>query len=117
MTPQPTAPHGDGPARDRVAVDVDALEHAVSRLEPVAGALRLGSTRLVHATTDPGEPPAGDHVLDLQEAASDALLALSRGLEESAALLTRVARRYAELEAEAARALGGAGAAGSGGGA
>lgn len=105
MTQPPTAPPGRGSGSDRVAVDVGALEQAVLRLEPVSASLRLASARLVGTTTDPGDPPAGDHVIDLQEAASDALLALSRGLQESAGVLTRIARHHAALEAEAAREL------------
>jgi len=87
------------------AVDVGALERAVISLEPVSESLRQVSTRLVHTTSDPGEPPAVDHVLDLQSAASDALFALSRGLEESGGLLTLVARRYRGTEEDVDRVL------------
>ncbi len=105
MTEHRTPPPDDGPPRDRHAVDVGAVERAVTALEPVAEQLRLSSTRLVHSTADPGEPPASDHVLDLQQSASDALFALSRGLDESAGLLSVVARHYRGTEEDVERTL------------
>ncbi len=112
MTEQPTppplggqAPHDRHPVPHLHAVDVGALERAVISLEPVSESLRQVSTRLVHTTSDPGEPPAVDHVLDLQSAASDALFALSRGLEESGGLLTLAARRYRGTEEDVDRVL------------
>lgn len=99
------APHDRHPVRDRHAVDVGALERAVTSLEPVSQSLREVSTRLVHTTSDPGEAPAVDHVLDLQSAASDALFALSRGLDESGGLLTLVVRRYRGTEEDVDRVL------------
>ena len=98
-------PHDRQPPPDRHAVDVGAIERAVTSLEPVSESLRQLSTRLVHATSDPGRPPAADHVLDLQSAASDALFSLSRGLDESGGLLTLVARHYRGTEEEVERVL------------
>ncbi len=115
MTEQPTpgvlppegghAPDDRHPVHDRHVVDVGALEHAVIAIEPVSGSLREQSTRLVRTSADPGEPPAVDHLLDLQAAASDALFALSRGLDESGGLLTLVARRYRGTEEDVDRVL------------
>ena len=82
----------------------DALRGALA-LGPLSDSLRAMATQLVHAQSDPGDPPAADDVLDLQAAASDALFALSRGLDESAGLLRVSAHGYRGAEEDGGRTL------------
>lgn len=89
----------------RHAVDVEALERGALVLGPLSDSLRAMATQLVHAQSDPGDPPAADDVLDLQAAASDALFALSRGLDESAGLLRVSAHGYRGAEEDVGRTL------------
>ncbi len=104
MPPGPR-PGRDAPAEDRHAVDVEALERAALALEPLSESTRAMSTQLVHVQADPGDQPATDDVVGLQAAAADALLALSRGLDESAGLLRVSARGYRGAEEDVTRTL------------
>lgn len=106
MPPGPAPrPGSDVPPRHRHAVDVDALERGALALASLSRSLRSMSTQFAGAQSDPGEPPAADDVLDLQAAASEALFALSRHLDESAALLRVSAHGYRRAEEDLTRTL------------